>query len=239
MSAPQDAFPREATVVDADHPRARGVFEFYEQIRQTRSLMGLAGQHGEERINRLYDELHLGVQGMNDGMTTADLASLERKCGILLSYLLETAIRRQERLTNRQRADDDARLHRIEEQLGGLLNPQGLADRLRQRIRRLQENRQQEATLRQQGDDIHDLREALAEMRRDMERGLPPAEPAPAPRQPEPSPHQAEPAPFPRRSEPREVRPPQVDARNLLKSSPRRSFPAPIDECPSGIGGCK
>jgi hypothetical protein len=146
---------REPTIVDNDHPRARAVFELYEQIRQTRSLMGLAGQHGEERLNRLYEELDLGVQGLNDGLTIDDRAGLERECGVLLSYLLEAAIRRQDRLANRPRADDEARLHRIDEQLGGLINSQGLADRLHQRIRRLQEeNRQQEAILHQEGEDI-------------------------------------------------------------------------------------
>jgi hypothetical protein len=84
--------------------------------------MGLAGQHGEERLNRLYDVLDLGVQGLNDGMTMANIAGLERECNVLLSYLLEAAIRRQDRLANRPRADDEARLHRIDEQLGGLLN---------------------------------------------------------------------------------------------------------------------
>jgi hypothetical protein len=179
-----------------------------EQIRQTRSLMGLAGQHGEERLNRLYEELDLGVQGLNDGLTIDDIAGLERECGVLLSYLLEAAIRRQDRLANRPRADDEARLHRIDEQLGGLINPQGLADRLRQRIRRLQEeNRQQEATLHQQGEDIRDLRATLAELRRDMERGM---QQAPVP------------VPEPRRSEPRE-RPP-VDPRALLKIEPPPKF---------------
>jgi hypothetical protein len=157
---------REATIVDNDHPRARAVFELYEQIRQTRTLMRLAGQHCEERLNCLYEELDLGVQGLNDGLTIDDIAVLERECNLLLSYLLEAAIRRQDRLANRPRADDEAHLHRIDEQLGGLLNPQGLADRLRHRIRRLQEEN------RQQGEDIRNLRATLAELRRDMERGM-------------------------------------------------------------------
>jgi hypothetical protein len=152
------------------------VFELYEQIRQTRSLMDLAGQHGKERLNHLYEVLDLGMQGLNDGMTMDDIACLEREGNLLLSYLLEAAVRRQDWLANRPRAEDEARLHQIDEQLGGLLNPRGLADRLRDRIRRLQEeNWQQGATLQQQDEEIRNLRETMAEMRRDMERGMQPA----------------------------------------------------------------
>jgi hypothetical protein len=148
FAPPYEVSPiREPTIVDNDHPRARAVFELYEQIRQTRTLMGLAGQHGEERVSRLYEELDLGVQGLNDGLTIDDIAVLERECGLLLSSLLEAAIRRQDWLANRPRADDEARLHRIDEQLGGLLNPQGLADRLRYRIRQLQEENRQQAKI--------------------------------------------------------------------------------------------
>jgi hypothetical protein len=53
--------------------------------------------------------------------------------------------------------------------------------------------RLQEEVLRQQGTDIRELRETLAEFRRDMERGMQPApkpepEPAPAPEPPDPNP---------------------------------------------------
>jgi hypothetical protein len=95
MSVLREVSPiMEPTIVDNDHPRATAVFELYEQIRQTCTLMGLAGQHGEERLNRLYEELDLGVQGLNDGLTIDDIAVLERECNLLLSYLLEAAIRR-------------------------------------------------------------------------------------------------------------------------------------------------
>jgi hypothetical protein len=214
MSVPREVSPiREPTIVENDHPRARTVFELYEQIRQTRTLMGLAGQHGEERLNRLYEELDLGVQGLNDELTIDDIAVLERECGLLLSYLLEAAIRRQDRLANRPQADDKARLHRIYEQLGGLLNPQGLADRLRYRIRRLQEENWQ------QGEDIRDLRATLAEFRRDMERGIQQA-PVPVP-EPAPIPEPA-PVPEPRRSEPREQ--PPIDPGALLQIEPPPRF---------------
>jgi hypothetical protein len=59
--------------------------------------------------------------------------------------------------------------------------------------------------------DIRELRETLAELRRDMERGLPPApEPKPAP---EPAPRDRSP-----------MRPPPVDARALLKIEPPPKF---------------
>jgi hypothetical protein len=79
MSVPREVSPnREPTIVDNDLPRARAVFELYVQIQQTCSLMGLAGQHGEERLNRLYEELDLSVQGLNDGLTIDVIAGLKR-----------------------------------------------------------------------------------------------------------------------------------------------------------------
>jgi hypothetical protein len=122
---------------------------------------------------------------------------------------------------HQQRAKDEARQLWVDDDLGGLLNPVGLTDRLRERIRRLEkDNRQQGMVLRLQDEvlhqhsaDIRDLRETLAEIRRDMERGMqaaPPPEHEPAP----------EPVPSPRRFESRDrtpVRPPPVDARALLK----------------------
>jgi hypothetical protein len=56
-------------------------------------LLGLVDQPGEERTNRLYDELHLGVQAMqSDGMSINDLAGLLRHTLCQAPYLSRLSI---------------------------------------------------------------------------------------------------------------------------------------------------
>jgi hypothetical protein len=127
--------------------------------------MGLADQP-DHPAYRLYDELHLRVQVLqNDSMTVGEIADLERQCSALQAHLLEAAIVWHERVANQQWADDEALQRPVNEQVGRMMNQGGLADRLRERIRRLQdENRQQglvmrlqDEVLRQQGTDIREL----------------------------------------------------------------------------------
>jgi hypothetical protein len=129
---------REDTVVDADYPRARSIIEHYERLRILRDLMALADQP-DHPAHRLFDELHLRVRVLeDDGLAVRDIAELELQCSALQAHLLEAAVLRHDWITNQQRADDEARQNQVNQELGRMMNPGGLADRLRERIRRLQ-----------------------------------------------------------------------------------------------------
>jgi hypothetical protein len=202
MSAPRGNSPiRDDTVVNADHDRARTLIERYKRVRQVYLLLKLPD---DSRTGRSLNELRLGKEALEQaGLSVAGIGSLKRTCSTAQAYLRDELAHRQ---------------HRVYVDLGGLLNPGGLTDWLRERIRRLEnDNRQQrialhlqDEVLHQQDADIRDLRETPAEIRHDMERGMqaaPDPEPAPGP------------APHPRQSEPQDrtpVRPPPVYARALL-----------------------
>jgi hypothetical protein len=177
----------------------------------------------------LLHELRLGKEALEQAeLSVEGVGSHERTCGVVEALLLDEFAHRY----HQQRAEDEVPQRQVDEDLGRLLNPGGMTNRLRERIRQLEnDNRQQGMVLRlqdevlhQQSADIRDLRETLAEVRCDMERGMqaaPAPEPEPAP-EPVPSPRRFKPrdrtpvVPSPRRFEPRDrtpVRPPPVDAR--------------------------
>jgi hypothetical protein len=171
------------------------------------------------------DELRLGKEALEQAeLSVEGVDNHERTCGVVEAHLLDEFAHRY----HQQQVENADRQRQVDEDLGRLLNPGGRTDRLRDRIRHLEnDNRQQGMVLRlqdevlhQQSTDIRDLWETLTELRREMERRM---QAAPAP-DPEPVP---EPAPYPRQPEPRDrtpVRPQPVDARALLQIKPPPKF---------------
>jgi hypothetical protein len=223
MASPREISPiSDAAAINANHARGRALIERYERLRQVYLLLNLPN---DSRTGRLLHKLRLGKEALEQAeLSVEGVGNLEQTWGTVQAYLLDEFAQRH----HQQRAKNKARQLRVDEDLGGLLNSGGLTDRLRERIRRPENDnpqqgmvlRLQNEVLHQQSADIRDLRETLAEIRRDMERGM---QAAPAP-EPEPAP---EPVPSPRRFEPRDrtpVCPPPVDARALLKIEPPPKF---------------
>jgi hypothetical protein len=138
MAAPQEHSPvRDNTVINANHGRARTLIEHYERVRQVYLLLNLSD---DSRTGRLLDELRLGKEALEQaGLWVAGIGNLERTCSIVRAYLLDEFAH----CHHQQRANDEARQLRVDEDLGGLLNPAGLTDRLRERIRRFENDNRQ------------------------------------------------------------------------------------------------
>jgi hypothetical protein len=195
MASPRAISPiTDAAAIDANHPRARALIERYERLRQVYLLLNLPD---DSRTGRLMDELRLGKEALEQAELSAEgVGNHERTCGVVEAHLLDEFVHRY----HQHQVENEDRQRQVDEDLGRLLNPGGRTDRLRDRIRLLEnDNRQQgmvlrlqDEVLRQQSTDIRDLRETLTELRREMERRMRAAsapinpEPPIAERQPQP-----------------------------------------------------
>jgi hypothetical protein len=162
MASPREISPiSDAAVINANHARARALIERYERLRQVYLLLNLPD---DSRTGRLLHELRLGKEALEQAeLSVEGVGSHERTCSVVEALLLHEFAHRY----HQQRAEDEARQRQVDEDLGRLLNPGGRTDRLRERIRRLENDNQQQGmvlrlqdeVLRQQSADIRDLRE--------------------------------------------------------------------------------
>jgi hypothetical protein len=175
-----------ATIVDANHPRLQGLQSLFQQLHQAWERLELDGREEAEEANTLHTDLGAEIEGPNLRLTQEAIDNLERRCHLFASHLHETALRlvipgiasgfrndldaavaefRANAVAHEGQLDrnhDWVELHReriteLTTRLGNLTHsPTGTIPRMKDRIRALE-------------DDNHHLREAIDELRSDVE----------------------------------------------------------------------
>jgi chromosome segregation ATPase len=174
------------TIVDANHPRLQGLQSLFRLLHLAWERLELDGREEAEAANTLHTDLGAEIEGPNLRLTLEAIGNLERRCHLLASHLHETALRlvfpgiasgfrndldaavaelRANAVAQEgqlDRAHDWVELHReriteLTTRLGNLTHSRtGTIPRMKDRIRALE-------------DDNHHLREAIDELRGEIQ----------------------------------------------------------------------